>query len=245
MQKNKLNPDKGEALYLQVKDILIERIQKRHWRPNSLIPTEQELMKEFEVSRTTIRQAIQILVQNGLLEKRQGHGTVVRPQQLEGSLGRLKGFAEEVLEKGRIPRSKLLRAEFSSTLFHEKLMLNIEDEDEEILVIERIRFADDTPIAIERTCWPKEIGQILMKHNLDEAKYYEILENENILLKKASERIIAINATLTEADYLGVRGGEALLEMTRLSFGLDDRPIEYTKTRYRSDHYQYTIDLKR
>ncbi|MFC4736849.1 GntR family transcriptional regulator [Bacillus daqingensis] len=238
-----LDHSKG-SLYLQIKDILIARIQDQHWQPNKLIPTEQELMDEFGVSRTTIRQAIQILVQNGLLEKKQGRGTVVKPQRLQGSLGRLKGFAEEVIESGRVPRSKTLRAEFREDLYQEKTVLMLQPH-EKVLLVERIRFADETPVALERTVWPEEIGKLLINENLDEAKYYHILEQQNIWLKRASEQIKAINATLLEADYLGIRGGEALLEMTRLSFGVNDKPIEYTKTKYRGDQYQYDIDLER
>ncbi|WP_394171743.1 GntR family transcriptional regulator [Guptibacillus hwajinpoensis] len=235
---------KGEALYLQIKNILIDRIQNGSWRANELIPTEQELIKEFGVSRTTIRQAITVLVQNGLLEKKQGRGTVVKPQQLVGNLGQLKGFAEEVMERGSVPRSKLIRAEFKTNLYHEKEMLQV-PEDAPILLIERIRFSDDTPVALERSCWPEEIGQLLMKHDLNEAKYYEILENDQIYLNRANERIAAMNATIDEADLLAIRPGEALLEMTRLSYGLNDHPMEYTRTKYRSDQYHYHIELKR
>nr|WP_263620851.1 GntR family transcriptional regulator [Halobacillus halophilus] len=227
-----------------MKELFIDRIQNGQWEADKLIPTEQELMKEFDVSRTTIRQAVSILVQEGLVEKKQGRGTIVKPRKLSGNLSQLKGFAEEVLERGQTPRSKLIRAEFKSNLHHEKSMLEIKD-DEPILLIERIRMADEIPVALERTCWPKEIGEILIKHNLDEARYYEILENYNIYLNRASEKIAAINATIDEADALGIRGGEALLEMTRLSFGVNERPIEYTKTKYRNDQYHYSLELKR
>jgi len=64
-------------------------------------------------------------------------------------------------------------------------------------------------------------------------------------LNKAHEKITAFNATQNEADLLGIRPGEALLEMNRLSFGMDDHPIEYTKTKYRSDQYHYDIELNR
>ncbi|GEN54499.1 GntR family transcriptional regulator [Halobacillus faecis] len=240
----KVNPNKDLALYLQLKELFIDRIHNGQWEADKLIPTEQELMKEFDVSRTTIRQAISILVQEGLVEKKQGRGTIVKPRKLSGNLSQLKGFAEEVLERGQVPRSKLIRAEFKSNLHHEKSMLEVKD-DAPILLIERIRLADEVPVALERTCWPKEIGEILMKHNLDEARYYEILENYNIYLNRASEKIAAINATIDEADALGIRGGEALLEMTRLSFGVNERPIEYTKTKYRNDQYHYSLELKR
>ncbi|WP_082235508.1 GntR family transcriptional regulator [Halobacillus massiliensis] len=239
-----INPNKDLALYLQLKEVFIDRIQNGHWKPDQLIPTEQELMKEFNVSRTTIRQAVSILVQEGLVEKKQGRGTIVKPRKLSGNLSQLKGFAEEVLERGQTPKSRLIRAEFKDNLYHEKSMLDIKD-DQPILLIERIRFADEMPVALERTCWPKDIGDILIKYDLDEARYYEILEKYNVYLNRAKEKIAAINATINEADELGIRAGEALLEMTRLSFGVNDRPIEYTKTKYRHDQYHYSFELKR
>ncbi|MFP3126130.1 GntR family transcriptional regulator [Ectobacillus funiculus] len=244
MSINELDPNKGESLYLQVKDILIKRIQGGVWKPGTLIPTEQELIKEFDVSRTTIRQAISILVQNGLLEKKQGKGTIVKAPALVGNLGKLKGFAEEVIEKGKIPHSRLIRAEFKDNLYYENSMLGL-NEGDPILLIERVRFADNVPIALERTCWPKEIGEILIQHDLNQVNYYEILEKHNIFLKRANEKIVAINATVDEADSLGIRPSEALLEMTRLSYGIDDHPIEYAKTKYRSDKYHYNIELER
>ena len=243
--EQKMTESKHIPLYLKVKDSLVEKIEKKIWPPNTLIPTEQELMEQFSVSRTTIREAVNLLVQDGLLEKTQGKGTIVKLYSIVGTLGKLKGFAEEVVEKGMKPQSKVVRAEFiKDGLYFEKSQLQVPDE-EEILLIERIRFADHTPIALERTCWVKKAGDILFKHNLDEAKFYEMLESNDVLLKRAKEQISAINATILEADLLGIRGGEALLQMTRLSFGLNEKPIEFTKTKYRSDHYHYDLDLMR
>ncbi|GAB1761367.1 MULTISPECIES: GntR family transcriptional regulator [Priestia] len=243
--KDTIGSNKNIALYLQVKDVLIKRIQEKTWKPNTLIPTEQELMQEFDVSRTTLRQAISMLVQDGLLEKKQGRGTIVKPQPLiGGSLGKLKGLAEEVAEKGLTPNSKLIRTDFKKDLYYETSMLEL-DAGEEVLVIERIRFADEVPIAIERSCWPTHIGKILVEQDLNRAKFYEVLEENEIFLKRAKEKISAINATIYEADLLGIRGGEALLEMTRVSYGFDDKPLEFTVTKYRSDKYHYNIELTR
>ncbi|MDZ5711395.1 GntR family transcriptional regulator [Jeotgalibacillus haloalkalitolerans] len=241
---NMLDATSGEALYLQVKDILISRIEQKIWNAGDLIPTEQELMKEFDVSRTTIRQAISILVQENLLEKKQGRGTIVRPSLIVGSLKKLKGFAEEVMDRGMQPRSKLIRAQKTNALFEEKSILGV-PEDGYIYLVERVRFADDIPLAVERSCWPPHIGEILMNEDLDNAHFYEILERNGIFLNRAKDKISAINATVHEADLLGIRPGEALLEMSRLSFGLNEKPLELTKTKYRSDQYHYTIDLHR
>lgn len=235
---------KNISLYIRVKDAIIKQIQEKKWNPNAMIPTENELMVEFNVSRTTIRQAVSILVQEGILEKKQGRGTIVRPQLFVGSLAKLKGFAEEAREKGMIPSSKLLLVNTSNEFPYEKSMLQV-PMDEEIFVIERLRFANQTPIAIERSFWPREIGKLLASKDLDRSTFYEILEENNIFLKHAKEKITAINATLFEADLLGIRGGQALLEMERISFGNGDRPIEFTITKFSSEKYQYNIELIR
>lgn len=237
-------PTKNSSLYIQVKDSIIKRIQEKVWSPHSMIPTENELMVEFNVSRTTIRQAVSILVQEGILEKKQGKGTIVKPKVFVGTLGKLKGFAEEALENGIIPSSKLLLVKTSKDLNYEKSVLKVPKE-EEIVVIERLRFANQTPIAIERSCWPYDIGKLLIDQDLNGATFYEILEENHIILKHAIEKITSINATLLEADLLGIRGGQALLEMERLSFGSENRLIEFTTTKFRSDKYQYNIELAR
>jgi len=244
MKKVLLDHQSPLPLYQQVKELLLQRIQDKYWRAGELIPTELELIEEFGVSRTTIRQAIGDLVQEGLLEKRQGKGTIVKSPKFVGSLGRLTGFAEEIMEKGFFPHSKLLRAEFRTDLYMEKQKLKL-GENESVLVIERIRFADHEPIAYERTCWPEYIGEILLKHDLNGAKFYQILEEHEIYLKHAAEMISAVNATVYEADLLGISGGQALLEMTRLAYGINDQPIEYTRTKYRADRYHYNVQLHR
>ncbi|WP_446898445.1 GntR family transcriptional regulator [Clostridium sp. LBM24168] len=244
MKKNIVDSSNNVTLYIQIKNILAYRIEKGIWTLGDLIPTEQELMKEFNVSRTTIRQAISLLVQDGFLEKKQGKGTVVKHPHIMEKLGRLTGFAEEVREKGFSPHSRVLRCEFKDTFFYQKYIMKI-PENKKILLVERVRFVDDIPVAVESTYWPEHIGTLLNKYELDKINYYDVLENNNIYLKNAKEQISAVNCTAEEADVLGILPGTAVLEMTRLSFGLDDLPIEYTKTRYRSDYYKYDIELKR
>src|SRR5699024_6234558 len=202
----KLNHNSRVPLYNQVKEILVSKITNKQWKTGDLIPTETELINEFDVSRTTIRQAINILVNEGVLEKQQGRGTTVKSMKLTGSLGRLTGFAEEIMERGYLPKSRLLKAEHRKDLFIEKKHLRL-DEEEEVVSIQRIRFINDEPIALEKTSWPKDIGDILLQHDLNDAKYYQILEQNRVFLKNAQETIAAINATPYEADLLGVSPG--------------------------------------
>lgn len=104
----------------QVKDILTKNISKKGWNPGDLIPTEQELINEFGVSRTTVRQAITEMVQENLLEKQQGKGTIVSSKSVVSSLERLTGFAEEVIGKGHLTYSKLISIESRNDLYSKK-----------------------------------------------------------------------------------------------------------------------------
>ncbi|APH03435.1 GntR family transcriptional regulator [Bacillus weihaiensis] len=244
MKSNVTLPEKPSALYVKVKDEMLQRIQSNTWKPYSMIPTEVELMQEFQVSRTTIRQAVSILVQEGILNRKQGKGTIVKPHKFIGTLGKLKGFAEEAMEKGMTPSSKVLRVNISTDFEVERTRLNL-PKGVKICVIERLRFADSMPIAIERSSWPYSIGQYLLQHDLNGATFYDILQKNGVELQTAKEKITAINATIDEADLLGIRGGQALLRMERLSFTSQGHPIEYTTTKFCSDKYQYYIDLKR
>jgi GntR family transcriptional regulator len=231
-------------LYLQLKEILKQRILSEEWKTRARIPTELDLIREFDVSRTTVREAVAELAREGLLEKRQGRGTFVRRPPLEVPLKKLTGFAEEVLERGQVPSAALLSAGFVWDHFYEMYQLQI-PKGEPVLRIERIRLADRAPVAVERSFWPAAIGELLLEEHLDDAQFYPLLERRGVHLKEADEQILAVNATEEEARILDVEAGEALLEMRRISYGVDGKPVEYTRTRYRSDRYSYRVRLRR
>jgi GntR family transcriptional regulator len=231
-------------LYRQLEEILKQRIANQEWVSGNRIPTETELIEEFDVSRTTVREAVDQLVQEGLLDRLQGRGTFVRRQPLEIPLGPLTGFAEEVVELGRIPSAILISTELTRDFFYEAHQLKVSHE-EAVLRIERVRLADGEPIALERTFWPRDIGELLLEEDLNQAHFYPILESHGIYLREADETILAVNASEEEVRVLGVEPGEALLEMRRVSYGEDGRPVEFVRNRYRSDKYFYQVHLRR
>lgn len=231
-------------LYRQLEEIMKQRITNQDWVAGTRIPTETELIEEFGVSRTTVREAVDQLVQEGLLDKLQGRGTFVRRQPLEVPLGPLTGFAEEVLERGQIPSATLLSTELSRDFFYEAHQLKV-PHGEAVLRIERVRLADGEPIALERTFWPRAVGELLLEEDLNRAQFYPILERHGVYLVEADEKILAANASEEEVRILGVEPGEALLEMRRVSYGEDGRPVEFARNRYRSDRYFYQVHLKR
>lgn len=244
MGREAVSKKRNVTLYKQVKENMEQEIRNKTWKPGDVIPTEPELMELYQVSRTTLRQAVSLLEQEGILEKCQGRGTFVCQPRMVESLSNLRGFAEEVARKGYTPSSKVLQYEVKDTMFFEKSKLNL-GKDEKLLMIERIRFMDEVPVAVERTCWPEDVGSMFLKHDLNSINFYEILEKEGIYLKNSREIIGAVNASAHEAELLGVEYGMALLEMCRTTIDINGRTIEYARTRYRSDYYNYEIELNR
>ncbi|MFC4597575.1 GntR family transcriptional regulator [Cohnella hongkongensis] len=242
---NVIDPNSPLPMYQQLKDILKGKILSEEWPVGSLIPTEQELIEEYRVSRTTVREAVIELVKQGLLQKKQGRGTEVKSSKVEERLGKLTGFAEEIVDKGFKHSARLVSSEFRKNCFYELSLLGLPD-DASVFFIERIRLADNEPIAYERSCWPEEIGKLLLQEDLNTAAFYKVLEEKyGYSLKEAEETIHAANATQAEADFLSISPGEALLERRRVSYDASGRAMEYTKTKYRSDRYSYKVNLQR
>ncbi|MFC4597568.1 GntR family transcriptional regulator [Cohnella hongkongensis] len=240
-----LDPSHSLPLYHQLIHILKSKIAGGEWPVGSLIPTETELIRTYGVSRTTVREAVLSLANEGLLVKRRGKGTMVTSAKVEERLGNLTGFAEELLERGMRHSAKLISAQFKPSRFYELSKLELPDL-ALVFIVDRVRFAEGEPIAFERSCWPEAIGKLLAGEDLNKIAFYSVLEEKHgVVLKEASETIHAVNATSYEAELLGVSPGAALLERRRVSRDADGRSVEYTKTKYRSDRYAYKMQLDR
>ncbi|MFB4163570.1 GntR family transcriptional regulator [Alteribacillus sp. JSM 102045] len=226
-------------LYRQIKKMIVHNIQTGQWNPGEFIPSETKLLDEFNVSRTTLRQAINSLVQEGILESRQGKGTKVKIHP-PGQLGQHSTIMFQ--EDGENFESRILRVEFSFNFFQAQKHLNVLD-NEKVFLYERVRTADGDPIAILQFYTTQHIGEMLIKSELQDHEPYAVIEQNNVVLKHATDWVTAVNATSKEADVLGVRGGESLVCITRLSSGLDDRPIEFSRTIYRADRFNYRVEL--
>lgn len=231
-------------LYHQLREIFLKKIESGEWEPGSLIPTEIELIEYYKVSRTTVREAVNSLVQDGLLEKKQGKGTSVCRPKLVERLSKLTGFAEEVESKGLKATARLIHLDElpGNHAIAEKLKISPDDS---IILIKRIRLADEEPIAIESAYWPKSIGELLVKENLESVAFYKILEQHGIRLEEADESISAVAASKEDAFLLGIKEKDPLLIMERLTIGDNRRPIEYAVTKYLPTRYTYRVHLKR
>jgi GntR family transcriptional regulator len=244
MYEPTLNHRLPVPLYHQLKEIFDHKIANEEWISGALIPTENELIQLYKVSRTTVRDAVSALVNEGKLEKKQGKGTTVCKPKMEERLSRLTGFAEEMLSKGFLPGAKLLEVmEIPAPLNVKEKLFGGKDGD--VLYIKRLRLANEEPIAIERTYWPLDIGKWFKGENLSTIAFYEVLEQRGIVLRDADEIIVAKSSSKKDALLLGIQERDPLLRMERVTFSVSGTPIECTFTDYRSDRYKYRVHLQR
>ncbi|WP_152656736.1 GntR family transcriptional regulator [Oceanobacillus sp. CFH 90083] len=227
-------------LHVQLSKSLEEKIKAQEYIER--IPSERELMDIYSVSRTTVREAVTKLVNDGLLIKVHGKGTYVNKKPpIQEWLSSLNSFTETVTRMGLIPGSKLLT---SKKLAADKHGIDVFKED--VFMIERLRYASDKPVAIEQHYYPISIGERLSEFNLDKETIYDLLENElGIVLDEAEQYITTAIIEDHLAQYLEIPYGSNVLLAERTIVDGKGNVIEYYIGQYRPDMYTFRIKTKR
>jgi len=238
MELNHLDP---LPLHAQLRNMLEYRIQQGKY--DEKIPSERELMDEFQVSRATVREAVISLVNDGFLDKKHGKGTFVRKlPPVQDWIDKLNSLTETVRETGLTPGSKLLKIDADHKDKKASAVLQVE----KLYFIERLRYASAQPIAIEQHYYPADIGTKLATFDLNEAVIYDLLENELGLFFYETDEVITCKlASIKEAELLKVKVGESLLVMERTLYDQTGRIIECLNSVYRPDLFTFRIKRKR
>src|SRR6201997_4463514 len=170
-------PNNHLPLYAQVESVIIGRISNGSMPPGTRLPSEDDLVQEYAVSRTTIRAAIQSLVQRGLVEIRRGKGTFVTQPKITQELTELTGFVEDMQALGRKATAKVLdhRVVPSSELVARHLAL---PQGSPVVRIQRVRLADGHPLSFDETYLPKELGKKITTNNLEANPIFSLLEEK-------------------------------------------------------------------
>jgi len=231
-------------LYYQLKEIIKQQIEEKIFPIGSAIPTEQELQEKYKVSRSTVRQAINELVNEGFLTKKQGKGTFVSGMgKLKEELPRLLSFTEQMLVKRIKPEARVISVQeiFPPKRIIKALRLA---EKEKVLRIERLRLADKKAICILVSYLPLSLG-IKIEDDFT-GSLYDLLEKKyGFTITKGDEIIEASAASKHEARLLKIKEGSPVLCMSRITYTLDNRALELVEGTYRADRYKYSITLER
>jgi GntR family transcriptional regulator len=236
--------DSTMPLHIQIREAIRRQVRKGELiDADGRLMTEAELGRHFGVSRITIRNAIAPLVLEGMFARSRGRGTFLRSNQPENWVGRLMGFSETIRDAGYEAGAKVLQQGMTNR--HDA---GVKERLQERAVwqLKRIRFADKTPIAIEHAFYPPDIGLELEKRDLISIIMYSVLEEE--LGHEIAEAKQTIGASLTDATsakLLGVKTGDPLLSIERLTLGKDGRALELLRAVYLPEYFRLSISLMR
>ena len=233
----------GGPLYLQLKRWIEDAIKRGAINPGDALPSERDLAIKTDVSRVTVRKAVQQLVQDGVLVQRHGSGTFVaqQAQRVEQSLSQLTSFTEDMARRGMAVRAEWLDRGLYHPSTEETVILGL-GAGEQVTRIARLRLSEDTPLAIERASLS---SSILPDPDLIGDSLYKHLEKSGNRPVRAIQRIRAANLSDADAHLLLVPVGSAGLFIERISYLPSGRAIEFTRSIYRGDTYDFVAELQR
>ena len=232
-------------LYYQLKEVLKQQIRSGHLAPHTTIPSEPELVSSYQVSRATVRQALSELVHEGLLYRQHGKGTFVCEPRIQQTVSELISLTEEIQRRGQRPGGLLLVSELvrGSEMVRDRLHLL---DTEQVLRLERLRTADDTPIAFEIDYLPYPRAERIYQRVKEVANgsLYNLMHDEGLHPYIAEQHFKGDAATLRESELLRIAPGEAGLRLIGTTFDLTGAPLEYTEAFYPSNRYEMQVTLR-
>ncbi|MGC1489236.1 MAG: GntR family transcriptional regulator [Albidovulum sp.] len=236
-----LSADAG-PLYVQLRRRIEGGITTGFLAPDMPIPPEREIASLTGLSRVTVRKAIADLVEKGLVVQKQGSGSYVasvRPR-VEQSLSRLTSFSEDMARRGLKSDIRWLERGLFLPKSEEALTLGL-GADDQVVRLARLRLADGRPMAIERAALPNDV----LPNPLDVGNsLYEVLGLTGMRPVRAIQKISAINLAADDSALLGVQPHAAGLRIERIAYLKDGRAIEFTRSIYRGDAYDFVAEMR-
>ena len=229
-------------LYLQLMEDLIKKMGSGNFRENEKLPSERELCEIYDMSRITVRQALQELEREGYIFKLHGKGTFVAPKSINQNLVKLYSFTEEMKKMGKTPATEVLS--FKQITVDEHLASKMEvDPYEEAFQVVRLRLADNEALLYETSYLPKKIFPKLKEENLNKRPMYDIFyQDYQVSVTRAMERFSATSVGEMEANHLNMQVNQPAMLIKRHAYH-QDQLIEYTVSVARGDKFDYTVEL--
>lgn len=237
----------GTPLHKQISDWLKQEIESGALTSDEKLPSENELSNKFDVSRVTVRRALQTLENEQLIYRCQGLGSFVTDQRTHQSFSILNDFSEELEGSGMEASSQLITFEQVDISDQKDLLSYLGIENKKIAVkLERVRLGDGEPIAYDITWMPIFYGQLIEGYDLEQATIFQILEGEfDIPIQKGCYRMEAAVANKELGKHLHVEPQTPLLLMNRISYTIGEKPVYYQQRYYRNDKMVFELIAER
>ncbi|PMD68864.1 GntR family transcriptional regulator [Companilactobacillus nuruki] len=228
-------------VYIQIHNEIRKEIESGKWAVGERIPSERQLSQDFDVSRMTLRQAIQTLVDEGILQRQVGSGTYVASSKVQEKMSGTTSFTEITEEQGKKPSSKTVSYHVADPSISELEKLKLKDGDQ-VLRMERIRYADKQPICFEVATIPIDIVNSLNKKDITSSLYKALEDKAGLKLGNATQTVSAILASEKIANFLNVKRGSAILRVRQITTLDDERPFEYVRSQYAGDRFEFYLE---
>ena len=240
-----LKRDAPVPLYYQLKAALLQDIESGKWRPGERLPTEDELIERFHVSKITVRHALHDLTQLGYIRREQGRGTFVQGPPLEEGPRELKSFTGDMQGHGFRATSRVLEQGVLVAPSEIAAKLDLPDGDS-VFRLHRLRLADGEPMGLQTAYIPTRLAPGIEELSFADASLYEVLASRYSLYPAgARETHQAVAVSEEAALLLRAPVGSPALAAERLTSLPDGRPLELVHSIMRGDRYKIVLDLSR
>ncbi len=227
--------------YHQIEAILREKIAQNELRVGDRLPTEDKLREMFEVSRATVRRAIQDLENEGIVVRRAGRGTYVSGAATPMTELKMSCFLEDLIALGIPARVTVLGVDVVEPAAPVAEALKVTSDDK-VFGFRRVTTIDDEPFSMTSTFLPVRIGEALHEEDLVSQNFLKALASRcGVSIGEADQTIEAVLADASQANQLGVNAGAALLLVSRIVYSRSGEPLEYSVVHYRGDRTRFKV----
>ena len=234
----------SKALYQQIADSILARIQAGELEPGARLPSEHALSAEHKVGRNTIRHALSELAAKGYVEPVQGVGTFVTETHFPKTVEFLYGFSQEMAQRGKVVNSKVIEAKLINADPFLARVLRVQL-GAEVVFLNRLRLVDGKPAAIERAYLPHTFCHGILEHDFSQESLYDVLAVQyNMKPDHAEQEIGAEIATAQVAELMNLDHPAPVLVIRRETRTADGRVIEYVESEFRADRFRFYTNLK-
>lgn len=244
MKKKALNPNSPVPLYYQLQEIIVDSISSGSWRIGSMIPSENQICEMYNVSRNTAKRALDELVNEGILVRKQGVGTFVSEPKIEQTVSDFYSFSEALKAKGLEHSCVVLELSVVECNEEQAKCLGLKC-GEHVTALSRLRNVNGTPFVVETSYIPQKVAPGLETFDFTTRSLYKTLANDyGVFVTKAKEIFEPIILDGSASDLLNVGSGTPALLLERIAYGLGDVPVELCYSTLPGSKCRFYAELK-
>ena len=234
-----LDQNTSKPLYKQLEEVLLQQIETGVLIPGSKLPTEAELSEKYNVSRVTVRKALDALSKNCFLERRSGKGTFIASKKLQRNISTVTSSSSICRMQGLKLDAKTIRLDYAEPTEEERIKMKLET-NEKIIILERLRFADDIPVTIELTKFSENFA-FLFEECLNHISMYESLEKRGIVFSNSAKTLEIWFANFREAKLLNIPRSHPLLCISSIVSDVNGENINLSQQLCVADKFKIIV----